>query len=148
MATRQYKLAKSASYPKPQQTLHPFAVKSLPPEYQLNSWKRDILNNGGMIWRYIETSLGRLDRNCIYILSKLHTPKGIQAAVKQEIDWFSRTYSKLQTLSQNPPVSLVASFQNMLYSNRYDELCEPHSMSTNELAMVCVKLTYGFSLTT
>lgn len=90
------------------------------------------------MWRYIETSLGRLDMDCIDILLKLHTAKGIQAAVEQEIDWFSRTYSKPQTVSQNPPLSLIACFQNMLYSNRYDEIREPHSMSANELAMVCV----------
>ena len=90
------------------------------------------------MWQYIETSLGRLDMNCIDILLKLHTAKGIQAAVEQETNWFSRTYSKPQTVSQNPPVSLIASFQNMLYCNRYDEIREPHSMSANELAMVCV----------
>ena len=149
MATKQWKLAKSVSYPKPQQTLDPFAVKSLPQEYQLNSWKHAILNNGGMIWRYIETSLGRLDKNCIDIILKLHTAKGIQAAVQQEIDWYSMTYSKLPTVSQNPEASLIASFQNMLYSNRYDEIREPRPGCHWTLCHVDIaakKIVYGDSL--
>lgn len=137
MATKYWKSAKFISYSEPQQTLDPFGVKSLPSEYQLSSWKQDILNNGSMKWRYIETSLGRLDTNCIDILLKLHTAKGIQAAVEQEMNWFSRTYNKPQTVSQHPPASLIANFQNMLYSNRYDEIRQPHLMSANELAMVC-----------
>jgi hypothetical protein len=116
--------------------LDPFAVKSLPSEDQLYSWKNDINSNVKMTWRYIETFAGRLDNDCINVLLKLHTAKKIQAAVEQEVVWFSKAYNKPPTVSQHPPPSSVARFQEMLYSNRYDQICENHGMTATELAMV------------
>jgi hypothetical protein len=74
--------------------LDPFAVKSLPSEDQLYSWKKDINSNVKMTWRYIETFAGRLDNDCVNVLLKLHTAKKIQAAVEQEVIWSSKSYNK------------------------------------------------------
>ena len=88
--------------------LDPFCVKSLPSESQLNLWKDEIGKNKGGQWQYMETSVGRLDINCTNnLLIKLHTEKGIQAAQEQEINWFSRTYSKPQTLHVSTPTSSI-----------------------------------------
>ena len=87
--------------------LDPFSVKSLLSESRLNLWKDEIGQNKGGQWQYMETSLGRLDINCTNNLLKLHTAKGIQAAQEQEIDGFSRTYSKPQTLHVSTPTSFI-----------------------------------------
>ena len=95
----------------------------------------DINNNGR---KYIQTYSGTLDINCINVLLKLHTAKNIQAAVQQEVNWFSKSYNKPQTVSQHPPPSSIADFQKMLYLNRYDAICNENGMTPMELAMGCV----------
>lgn len=62
----------------------------------------------------------------------------IQAAVQQEVTWFSKSYNKPQTVSKHPSPSLIEDFQKMLYFNRYDKICEENGMTAMELAMVCV----------
>ena len=71
--------------------------------------------------------------NGINTLLKLHTAKGIKSAVEQEINWFSSIYSNPQTVSQHLPASC-----QMLYLNGYDQICQLHGMSANELAKICV----------
>ena len=110
-SAKNWKSAKLACYSESQQLLDPFAVKSLPSEDQLYSWKKDINSNVKMTWRYIETFAGRLDNDCVNVVNvllKLHTAKKIQAAVEQEVVWFSKSYNKPQTVSQHPPPSSVA----------------------------------------
>ena len=120
------------SHPEPQDVLNPFDMKSLPSENQLNLWKDGLTGNNCVVgqWQYFETSFGRLDLNT---LLKLHTAKGIKSAVEQEINWLSSIYSKPQTVSQHLPASC-----QMLYLNGYDQICQLHGMSANELAKICV----------
>ena len=115
-------------------------MKSLPSEVQLHAWEKDIKNNGRM--KYIDTFSGTLDISCIKILLKLHIAKNIQAAVQQEINWFSKSYTKLRTVSNHPPPSLIEDFQKMLYFNRYGEIIEQNDMTAMELAMVCDNRLY------
>ena len=129
-------LAKLVCLSGSQKVVDPFLVKSLPSEVQLHAWEKDIKNNGRM--KYIETFSGTLDISCIKILLKLHIAKNIQAAVQQGINWFSKSYTKPQTVSNHPPPSLIEDFQKMLYFNRYDEIIEQNDMTAMELAMVCV----------
>ena len=105
--SKHWKSVNSVSYSEPEVVLDPFCVKSLPSESQLNLWKDEIGKNKGGQWQYMETSVGRLAINCTNKLLKLHTEKGIQAAQEQEINWFSRTYSKPQTLHVSTPTSFI-----------------------------------------
>ena len=113
-------------------------MKSLPSENQLSIWKDQLRQNGAGEWQYVETSFGKFDQNTIDIMLKFHTAKGIKSAVEQEVAWFSRAYSKPHTVSQHPPASIISDFQELLYSNRYDEICQPHRMPATELATICV----------
>ena len=88
--------------------------------------------------KHIATLSGTLAINDINHLLKLHTAKNIQAAVQQEVTWFSKSYNKPQTVSKHPSPSLIEDFQKMLYFNRYDKICEENGMTAMELAMVCV----------
>ena len=113
-------------------------MKSLPSENQPSIWKDQLRQNGAGEWQYVETSFGKFDQNTIDIMVKFHTAKGIKSAVEQEVAWFSRAYSKPHTVSQHPPASIISDFQELLYSNRYDEICQPHGMPATELATICV----------
>ena len=129
-----------AGYPVQQEVLDPFALKSLPSKNQLSTWK-DELTSGQNIsgqWKYIETSFGRFDVNTINTLLKFHVAKGIKSAVEQEVNWFSRSYNKPRTVSQHPSASVISDFQEILYSSRYDDICEPIGMAATELARLCV----------
>ena len=130
---------KVSSYADQQEVINPFSITSLPAESQIHNWKNSLSVKGITgTWKYIETSKGKLDVDCLNRLLMYHTVRRIQTAVQEEVNWFGRPFNKPATVVQHPPAAHVAAFQELLYFQRYDQISQTTGMSPNELAMLCV----------
>ena len=116
-------------------TSNPYTLYLLPPEAQIQAWKEEIALRKNDMLLCIESPLGQFDFDALQDMHKIHTAKGIKAAVEQEIVWFGKEFNKPQMVEEHPTPSAVTDFQTMLYSSRYDEIL---TMSAMELANVCV----------
>ena len=126
-------------YPNQQEALNPYIVTSLPGKSQLQEWRRAIDKQDTTQWKYMETSKGRLDIDCLNQLTRFHTVRNIQAAVEEEIQWFARPFNKPETVVQHPTASSISGFQNFLYCKRYDEISKPYGLSSDELSKLCTE---------
>ena len=79
-----------------------------------------------------------MDLQTIQTLLKIHSVKKIKKAVEQELPWFAEKYTKPQTVVEHPCASPLAKFQELLYTNRNDEISQPCNMSPSELSRLCV----------
>ena len=124
-------------YPNQQEALNPYIVTSLPGKSQLQEWRRAIDKQDTTQWKYMETSKGRLDIDCLNQLTRFHTGRNIQAAVEEEIQWFARPFNKPEIAVEHSTASSISSFQNFLYCKRYDEISKPYGLSSDELSKLC-----------
>ena len=120
----------------PKEDTDPFTLNSVPPESQLKDWKEQIVQLRGQTC-YAETPSGKFSLRSIQNMLKIHEVKNIQAAVEQEIVWFSQDYAKPQAVAEHPPATVILNFQRMLYSTKYDEAISPHGITPTELSMIC-----------
>ena len=58
--------------------------------------------------------------------------------VQQEQFYFSEKSTKPQMVVEHPCASSIAKFQELLYTNRSDEILQPYNMSPSELSRLCV----------
>ena len=62
----------------------------------------------------------------------------MKKAVEQELSWFAEKYTKPQLVVEHPCASSIAKFQELLHTNRNDEILQPCNMSPSELSRLCV----------
>ena len=126
--------------PQTQQLLDAFKMSYIPPEHQLIQWKEQITRSGSeeqKYW-YAETTSGKMDLPTIQTLLRFHSATKIKKAVEQELSWFAGKYAKPQMVVEHPCASTVAKFQELLYTNRNDEMLQHCNMSPNELSRLCL----------
>lgn len=126
--------------PQTQQLLDAFKMPHIPPERQLIQWKEQItrsVSEEPKYW-YVETTSGKMDLPTIQTLLRFHSAINIKKAVEHELSWFADKFAKPPMVIEHPSASSVAKFQEILYTNRNDEMLQPCSMSPNELSKLCL----------
>ena len=109
-------------------------MKSIPALSQIQDWAQCINGNN----QYVYTPRGKIDADCLNVLQSLHTIRGIQSDVQQEVEWFSSPCNKPETVVEHPTDDQITVPQEFLYDRRYGEIKEPYGMSASELTMLCV----------
>ena len=74
----------------------------------------------------------------IQTLLKIKLVKKNKESSRTRTVWFAKKYTKRQMVVEHPCASSIAKFQELLYTNRNDEILQPCNMSLSELCRLCV----------
>ena len=121
--------------------ISPCEHKFLPPEETLKSWKKQLQDITAITSRHylVETD------NCYYSVDtingalQLYKARRVRKFVRQEIDWFSKTFRMPSNLKIIPDKEPLQIFESIIHNNPYDRVLSEFDMTPEELSQLCLK---------